>query len=247
MINCNPETVSTDYDTSDRLYFEPLTDEDVANVLDAELAAGGKVAGVIVSLGGQTPLKLAGSLPPELVLGTSPASIDLAEDRERWNALCHELGHSATAGRDGHERARGARHRGTGRLPGPPAPELRAGRPGDGDRLRRRRRAPGHPVDDHGRAGARGRRDRRPARAGGPVLGGRGRGRRRRRARRQRRDPDCRRHGARRGGRGALGRLRLRAAAADAAPRGGRRAGAPHPGAWPRRSTCAASSTCSSR
>ena len=92
MVNCNPETVSTDYDTSDRLYFEPLTDEDVANVLDAELAAGGSVAGVIVSLGGQTPLKLAGSLPPELVLGTSPASIDLAEDRERWNALCHELG-----------------------------------------------------------------------------------------------------------------------------------------------------------
>src|ERR1700689_2753315 len=92
MVNCNPETVSTDYDTSDRLYFEPLTDEDVANVLDAELAAGGTVAGVIVSLGGQTPLKLAGPRPPELVLGTSPASIDLAEDRERWNALCHELG-----------------------------------------------------------------------------------------------------------------------------------------------------------
>ena len=91
MINCNPETVSTDYDTSDRLYFEPLTDEDVANVLEAELAAGGSLAGVIVSLGGQTPLKLAGSLPPELVLGTSPASIDLAEDRERWNALCERL------------------------------------------------------------------------------------------------------------------------------------------------------------
>ncbi len=91
MINCNPETVSTDYDTSDRLYFEPLTDEDVANVLEAEMAAGGSLAGVIVSLGGQTPLKLAGSLPPELVLGTSPASIDLAEDRERWNALCERL------------------------------------------------------------------------------------------------------------------------------------------------------------
>ncbi len=92
MVNCNPETVSTDYDTSDRLYFEPLTAEDVANVLDAELEAGGSVAGVVVSLGGQTPLKLAHSLPPELVLGTSPASIDLAEDRERWNALCLELG-----------------------------------------------------------------------------------------------------------------------------------------------------------
>jgi carbamoyl-phosphate synthase large subunit len=91
MVNCNPETVSTDYDTSDRLYFEPLTAEDVGNVLDAERAAGGKVVGVIVSLGGQTPLKLAGFLPPELVLGTSPASIDLAEDRERWNALCTEL------------------------------------------------------------------------------------------------------------------------------------------------------------
>jgi carbamoyl-phosphate synthase large subunit len=91
MVNCNPETVSTDYDTSDRLYFEPLTAEDVANVLDAELAAGGSVRGVIVSLGGQTPLKLAGTLPPELVLGTSPASIDLAEDRERWNALCRRL------------------------------------------------------------------------------------------------------------------------------------------------------------
>ena len=92
MVNCNPETVSTDYDTSDRLYFEPLTAEDVANVLDAERRAGGELKGVVVALGGQTPLKLAGSLPPELVLGTSPASIDLAEDRERWNALCEDLG-----------------------------------------------------------------------------------------------------------------------------------------------------------
>jgi len=92
MVNCNPETVSTDYDTSDRLYFEPLTSEDVANVVAAEQDAGGRVAGIIVSLGGQTPLKLAGSLPPELVLGTSPASIDMAEDRQRWNALCETLG-----------------------------------------------------------------------------------------------------------------------------------------------------------
>ncbi len=91
MINCNPETVSTDYDTSDRLYFEPLTAEDVANVLEAEEGAGGRVVGVIVALGGQTPLKLAGSLDPAMVLGTSPASIDLAEDRERWNALCAGL------------------------------------------------------------------------------------------------------------------------------------------------------------
>ncbi|HEY2331134.1 MAG TPA: carbamoyl-phosphate synthase large subunit, partial [Acidimicrobiales bacterium] len=90
MINCNPETVSTDYDTSDRLYFEPLTAEDVQNVLEVESRAG-TLVGVIVSLGGQTPLKLANTLPAGLVLGTSPESIDLAEDRERWNALCARL------------------------------------------------------------------------------------------------------------------------------------------------------------
>jgi len=86
MVNCNPETVSTDYDTSDRLYFEPLTYEDVMNVVEAE-----RPVGVVVSLGGQTPLKLADELPAELVLGTSPASIDAAEDRERWSALCAHL------------------------------------------------------------------------------------------------------------------------------------------------------------
>jgi carbamoyl-phosphate synthase large subunit len=103
MINCNPETVSTDYDTSDRLYFEPLTAEDVANVLDAEMAAGSgpggaPVVGVIVSLGGQTPLKLAHAIDPALVLGTTPASIDLAEDREQWNSLCERLGIPQPAG-----------------------------------------------------------------------------------------------------------------------------------------------------
>jgi carbamoyl-phosphate synthase large subunit len=97
MVNCNPETVSTDYDTSDRLYFEALTVEDVSNVLDAEMAAGAgpggaPVVGVIVSMGGQTPLKLAHAIHPDLVLGTSPASIDLAEDREQWNGLCERLG-----------------------------------------------------------------------------------------------------------------------------------------------------------
>jgi carbamoyl-phosphate synthase large subunit len=95
MVNCNPETVSTDYDTSDRLYFEPLTHEDVLSVIEAEraaaAAAGGEVVGVVVSLGGQTPLKLADRLPRELILGTSPESIDLAEDRDRWNALCARL------------------------------------------------------------------------------------------------------------------------------------------------------------
>ena len=90
MLNCNPETVSTDYDTSDRLYFEPLTLEDALNVIEAEQASG-TLRGVIVGLGGQTPLKLSGALPAGLVLGTSPESIDLAEDRERWNALCARL------------------------------------------------------------------------------------------------------------------------------------------------------------
>ena len=92
MLNCNPETVSTDYDTSDRLYFEPLTKEDVLNVIAAETrAAGGKSPKVIVSLGGQTPLKLSGQIPAELVAGTSARSIDLAEDREKWNELCNQL------------------------------------------------------------------------------------------------------------------------------------------------------------
>ncbi len=96
MVNCNPETVSTDYDTSDRLYFEPLTREDVLNVIEAEQAAAAEVGGpgivgVVVALGGQTPLKLAGLLPDAMVAGTSPEAIDRAEDRERWNALCARL------------------------------------------------------------------------------------------------------------------------------------------------------------
>jgi carbamoyl-phosphate synthase large subunit len=90
MVNCNPETVSTDYDTSDRLYFEPITTEDVLAIVEREQRAG-QLHGVVVSLGGQTPLKLASMLPPELVLGTTAHSIDLAEDRDRWNELCARL------------------------------------------------------------------------------------------------------------------------------------------------------------
>jgi len=94
MVNCNPETVSTDYDTSDRLFFEPLALEDVRNVCDALGGPGGHLAGVIVSLGGQTPLKLAHALEAVgiTVLGTSPASIDLAEDRAGFLELCNRLG-----------------------------------------------------------------------------------------------------------------------------------------------------------
>jgi carbamoyl-phosphate synthase large subunit len=89
MVNCNPETVSTDYDTSDRLYFEPLTFEDVMNIVDVE-----KPTGVIVQFGGQTPLNLAMRLHEAGVpiIGTSPDSIDLAEDRKRFGALLNELG-----------------------------------------------------------------------------------------------------------------------------------------------------------
>ena len=92
MINCNPETVSTDYDTSDRLYFEPLTAEDVLEVIRVE-SAKGKVKGVIVQFGGQTPLKLASALEEAGVpiLGTSPDAIDLAEDRDRFKALIEKL------------------------------------------------------------------------------------------------------------------------------------------------------------
>ncbi|MEL7253718.1 MAG: carbamoyl-phosphate synthase large subunit [Pseudomonadota bacterium] len=93
MINCNPETVSTDYDTSDRLYFEPLTFEHVMEILLKEQEQG-TLHGVIVQFGGQTPLKLANDLHDAgiPILGTSPDAIDLAEDRERFQALVNELG-----------------------------------------------------------------------------------------------------------------------------------------------------------
>ena len=92
MVNCNPETVSTDYDTSDRLYFEPLTAEDVLEILRVEQSKG-ELVGVIVQFGGQTPLKLAQALEDEgiPILGTSPDAIDLAEDRERFAKLVNKL------------------------------------------------------------------------------------------------------------------------------------------------------------
>ena len=92
MINCNPETVSTDYDTSDRLYFEPLTAEDVLEIIRVERQSG-KLKGVIVQFGGQTPLKLASALESAgiPILGTQPDAIDLAEDRNRFKALIEKL------------------------------------------------------------------------------------------------------------------------------------------------------------
>ncbi len=93
MVNCNPETVSTDYDTSDRLYFEPLTAEDVVELVHKEQESG-EVLGVIVQFGGQTPLKIARALEAANIpiLGTSPDAIDLAEDRERFQKLLQETG-----------------------------------------------------------------------------------------------------------------------------------------------------------
>jgi carbamoylphosphate synthase large subunit len=93
MVNCNPETVSTDYDTSDRLYFEPLFAEDVLALIKRE-QANGQLLGCIVQYGGQTPLKLSQALAAAgiPILGTSADAIDIAEDRERFQTLLHQLG-----------------------------------------------------------------------------------------------------------------------------------------------------------
>ena len=100
MVNCNPETVSTDYDTSDRLYFEPLTFEDVMSIVEKE-----NPDGVIVQFGGQTPLKLAVPLEKAgvKIIGTSPDSIDLAEDRKRFNKLVKKLKLLSAGQRDGYD------------------------------------------------------------------------------------------------------------------------------------------------
>ena len=139
MVNCNPETVSTDYDTSDRLYFEPLTLEDVLEIVDLE-----KPKGVIVQFGGQTPLKLARALEDAGVpiIGTSPDSIDLAEDRERFQQLRRSSCSSSsrrTAPRATPRKRVAIAQR--GRLSARRAAVLRARRPRDGDRLRRGRRS----------------------------------------------------------------------------------------------------------
>ena len=108
MVNSNPETVSTDYDTSDKLFFEPLTLEDVLHIYERE-----KCWGAIAQFGGQTPLNLALGLQKNGVniIGTSPQSIEIAEDRKLFAAMLRQAGHSAAAQRPGHQRRRGARQR----------------------------------------------------------------------------------------------------------------------------------------
>ena len=204
MVNCNPETVSTDYDTSDRLYFEPLTLEDVLAVVERE-----QPLGIVAQFGGQTPLRLARTLVAEgvTILGTDPAAIDLAEDRERFGGLLGELGLRA--------------------------PEW--GIANDADEAVVVAERIGYPVLVRPSYVLGGRAMRvcyGPERcalaarlaelARRPLPRGRDRGRRR--CRLGRRDgADRRRHAARRGGGGALGRLGLRAAAALARSRSGGR------------------------
>ena len=232
MVNCNPETVSTDYDTSDRLYFEPLTTETVLDIVRVEQSAG-ELVGLNIQFGGQTPLRLAKALEAAGVpiLGTAPDAIDLAEDRERFRTLLGELGlrqpeNETCTSSDG-----GARHRRAHRLSRRGPPLLRARRARHGDRQRQR-----GPRPLHAGRGFRLRRRAYPAR---PLPQGRHRGGRRcagrRRERRRRRNP-----GAHRGGGDPLGRFRLLAAAAFAGARRRWTRSAARPWRWPARSTCAA-------
>src|SRR3546814_11188969 len=98
MVNCNPETVSTDYDTSDRLYFEPLTAEDVLEILSVEMS-NGTLAGVIVQFGGQSPLQLATALAAAgvQILGTRTEALDLTDERELFAHLIHNVTHTQPA------------------------------------------------------------------------------------------------------------------------------------------------------
>ena len=192
MVNCNPETVSTDYDTSGRLYFEPLTLEDVLEVVHAEQATG-TVEGVIVQLGGQTPLGLARALEAARVpvVGTSPRGHPPGRGPRRLRPGPHRGPPDRPALRDGHHRARSGRHRPRDRLPGAGAAVLRAGRARHGNRLRRRHAAVVHVPGDPGES--------RPPGADRPLPRRRDRDRRRRAVRRDRAVPR-RRDGAHRGG-----------------------------------------------
>ncbi len=142
MVNCNPETVSTDYDTSDRLYFEPLTLEDVLEIVHAEEQAG-PVAGVICQLGGQTPLGLAQGLEDAGVpiVGTSPGGDPPRRGARRVRPGARRGRAARAQARHGDVVDEAQRDRGRDRLPGAGAPVVRPRRPRHGDRLRRRRAA----------------------------------------------------------------------------------------------------------
>ena len=141
MVNSNPETVSTDYDTSDKLYFEPLTLEDVLNICEQESE---NLFGVIVQFGGQTPLNLAAGLQAAGVpiIGTSPKSIEIAEDRKLFGAMLDKLGIRQTAGGTASTEERSRHRRERSRLPRARAPELRPRRTRHAARPQRNRPAP---------------------------------------------------------------------------------------------------------
>ena len=143
MVNCNPETVSTDYDTSDRLYFEPLGEEEVLAVCERE-----RPEGVVIQFGGQTPLKLARAIEAAgfRIMGTPYDAVDLAEDRERFGALLGSLGIRCPEWGIAVERARGDRDRPPDRLPGARPAVVRARRPCDAGLLPRRRGRRGLPA-----------------------------------------------------------------------------------------------------
>ena len=226
MINCNPETVSTDYDTSDRLYFEPLTAEDVIEIIDTE-RRNGTLHGVIVQFGGQTPLKLAEPLEKAKVpiLGTSPDAIDLAEDRDRFKQLLDrlKLRQPKSGIATSPEKARADRR--LDRLSDRDPAVLCARRPRHGDRARRRPSSTamsrGSPPTSTGRPSSRCRR------SGRCLID-------RYLTDAVEVDVDCladgkdslhrRHHGAHRGGRHPFRRLRLLAAAAQSFGRDHRRA-----------------------
>ncbi len=239
MVNCNPETVSTDYDTSDRLYFEPLTLEDVLEIVHAETQAG-PVLGVICQLGGQTPLGLAQGLKDNgvTILGTSPEAIHLAEERGAFGRGARRRRPAGTEVRHGHELPRRPQDRGRDRLPGHGAAVVRPGRPRHGDRLRRRLARELHRPLDRDRPG--------PPGAGRPLHRRRRRDRRRRALRRRGALPR-RRDGAHRGGRHPLRRLVLRAAADHPRRRPRSTGSAWRPSRSPEASAYAACSTSSSR
>ena len=144
MVNSNPETVSTDYDTSDLLFFEPLTTEDVLNICDRV-----QPDGVIVQFGGQTPLNLARALdtPGVPIIGTSVDTIEVAEDREKFKSVLERLELASRPTASPARWRRPGNEVGQGRLPGAGAAQLRARRPGDGDLLRH---AAVRPLRDRG-------------------------------------------------------------------------------------------------
>ncbi len=232
MINCNPETVSTDYDTSDRLYFEPLTAEDVLAILHKEREAG-TLKGVIVQFGGQTPLKLAHVIEQSgaPILGTSVNSIDLAEDRDRFKRLLDKLGLKQPKNGIAYSVEQSRLVAADLGLPLVVRPSYVLGRPRDGDHPRRGRtrrlsaRRAAEPGA-RGRQGALSQRQDRPDQYGSgqesaavrPLSLGRDRDRRRCAVRRQERGRR-RDHGAHRGGGHPFGRQRLFAAAALAESR----------------------------